>query len=276
MWRMILLAGASVAALASTAAEAASFNYTGSVQTYTVTQTGIYTLRAAGAQGGNMAGLGALVSGKLSLNSGTVLNILVGGQGGNGSPTDGGGGGGGGTFIYRDLATLLAVAGGGGGGSYGLGGFGGTTGAGGTGFGGTGGGYVGGGGGGGWNGAGSSGTICGGAGGLFTSISSGACGGGSGGFGGGGGGGGYSGGGGGGFSGGGGGAYAGGGGGGSFLAASATDAVLTAGANTGDGSASIDLFSVTGGVPEPSSWAMLITGFGGIGAMLRRRRLRTA
>ncbi|HZZ69148.1 MAG TPA: PEPxxWA-CTERM sorting domain-containing protein [Phenylobacterium sp.] len=28
----------------------------------------------------------------------------------------------------------------------------------------------------------------------------------------------------------------------------------------------------TGGVPEPASWALLITGFGGVGAMLRRGR----
>ncbi|HEX3885936.1 MAG TPA: PEPxxWA-CTERM sorting domain-containing protein [Phenylobacterium sp.] len=28
----------------------------------------------------------------------------------------------------------------------------------------------------------------------------------------------------------------------------------------------------TGGVPEPASWALLIAGFGGVGAMLRRRR----
>ena len=52
MWRMILLAGALVAVLASMAADAASFVFTGRVQTYTVTQTGIYVLSAAGAQGG--------------------------------------------------------------------------------------------------------------------------------------------------------------------------------------------------------------------------------
>jgi hypothetical protein len=30
----------------------------------------------------------------------------------------------------------------------------------------------------------------------------------------------------------------------------------------------------TGGVPEPATWAMLIAGFGGVGAMMRRRRSR--
>jgi hypothetical protein len=30
---------------------------------------------------------------------------------------------------------------------------------------------------------------------------------------------------------------------------------------------------VTGGVPEPASWALMILGFGGVGAVLRRRRI---
>jgi hypothetical protein len=266
MWKMLLLAGASAAALASTAAEAESFNFTGTVQNYLVTQTGIYMLTAAGAPGGGkgsvLGGYGATVSGKFSLTSGTLLNIIVGQRGQNVSPF--GGGGGGGTFIYGDLATAFAVAGGGGGaGSNGVAGLPGNSG-----------------------GSGGSGNSLGSA--LGGSGGSGGNGGGGGsgsnGFnyaGGGGGGGVYGGGGGGGFSGGGGGGGttaggSAGGGGGSFLSASATDAVLTAGVNTGNAYASIDLFSVTGGVPEPSSWAMLITGFGGIGAMLRRRRLRTA
>ena len=37
------------------------------------------------------------------------------------------------------------------------------------------------------------------------------------------------------------------------------------------GSTAVPLF-VTGGVPEPAAWAMMITGFGGVGAMMRRRR----
>jgi hypothetical protein len=35
---------------------------------------------------------------------------------------------------------------------------------------------------------------------------------------------------------------------------------------------SVTDMAVTGGVPEPATWAMLIAGFGGIGAMMRRRR----
>ena len=364
---MILLAGASVAVLASTAADAVTFTFTGSVQTFNVTQTGLYDLRALGGQGGNgpntqQGGAGAAVYGRFALNSGDVLSIVVGGKGGNSVLFAGGGGG---TFIYKDLATPLAIAGGGGGSSFKAmggraggtsytdfsppgngvfsgafdgcgysndatnsvsgGGGGGNTcvnddppffggrGGGSTGgqagtfspdgFGGEGGGSSsfdrtglndgeGGGGGGGFFGSGSDSKsgVAGGFGGPAGFL-----GGGNGGFGGGGGGGGiggYSGGagGGGGFSGGGGGAsgYAGGAG-GSFLAPIGSNFCVTGvgsyycgfdqdifGNSYGNGLATIDLFSATGAVPEPSTWAMLITGFGGIGAMLRRRRLRTA
>lgn len=301
-----------MAALASTAADATSFVYTGRVQTYMVTRSGLYLLRAAGAQGGNVVGgaaggAGAMVSGRLSLTNGTILNIVVGGQGGIGELHRAAGGGGGGSFIFRDLATPLAVAGGGGGASAGafphdsrkvggnglagtsggtslssnplVSGIGGADGAGGAyGF------YAaGGGGGGGFSGAGQDGFYGGGGGNGGNGGFGGGRGGGaeygweaggSGGFGGGGGGGISYGGGGGGFSGGGGGSFSGGGGGGSFLADAATGARLQSGVNRGDGFASIELF--TGGVPEPSSWLMLILGFGGIGAMLRRRRLRNA
>jgi hypothetical protein len=29
---------------------------------------------------------------------------------------------------------------------------------------------------------------------------------------------------------------------------------------------------ISGGVPEPASWALMIMGFGGVGALVRRRR----
>jgi hypothetical protein len=35
-------------------------------------------------------------------------------------------------------------------------------------------------------------------------------------------------------------------------------------------------FAVPGGVPEPATWAMMIMGFGGVGAMLRKRRSAVA
>ncbi len=37
-----------------------------------------------------------------------------------------------------------------------------------------------------------------------------------------------------------------------------------------------DVLSATGGVPEPGTWALMILGFGGAGAMLRRRRTALA
>lgn len=36
--------------------------------------------------------------------------------------------------------------------------------------------------------------------------------------------------------------------------------------------ATYTLFSPSGAVPEPATWAMMIVGFGGVGAMVRRRR----
>jgi hypothetical protein len=84
-----------------------------------------------------------------------------------------------------------------------------------------------------------------------------------------GGGGGGSGGGGSGFSGGGGGGDGGfGGGGGSYLSSLFNDQVLKAGKNRGDGSISIDLLKA---VPEPSTWAMMLMGFAGLGWLARTR-----
>jgi len=46
---------------------------------------------------------------------------------------------------------------------------------------------------------------------------------------------------------------------------------------SGSNSFEIDNLAVTGGVPEPASWALMIMGFGSAGVMLRRRRgLRVA
>ena len=70
----------------------------------------------------------------------------------------------------------------------------------------------------------------------------------------------------------------GGGGGGSFTWADATDitAVLNR-QSDGNGFASVDrVASPVGGVPEPSSWALLTGGFGMIGAAMRRRKTRLA
>ena len=34
----------------------------------------------------------------------------------------------------------------------------------------------------------------------------------------------------------------------------------------------VDRSDLTAGVPEPATWALMILGFGGVGALLRRRR----
>ena len=119
-----------------------TFNYTGHTVTYTVPETGLYDLTAAGAKGGNGAqtygafgisfgsssgGPGALIGGDLELTQGEVLTIAVGGVGANGpnEVTNGyygiktggpGGGGGGGSFVVGPGNTPLVIAGGGGGG----------------------------------------------------------------------------------------------------------------------------------------------------------------
>jgi PEP-CTERM motif len=66
----------------------------------------------------------------------------------------------------------------------------------------------------------------------------------------------------------------GGGGGGSFLARQAIDRLLLAGVNSGNGFVTIDTISPippVSSVPEPSTWAMLILGFAGVGFMAYRR-----
>jgi len=62
-----------------------------------------------------------------------------------------------------------------------------------------------------------------------------------------------------------------------FTAAAST-ANLTFSATLNDAyGPALDNVSISGGaVPEPASWAMMIAGFGGVGAMMRRRRAITA
>jgi Glycine rich protein/PEP-CTERM motif len=308
--RAFLLAGASALAILASAAEAnaETFVFTGGQQTFTASVSGEYAVELLGASGGNAAnfgssdgGLGAEVSGAVFLTAGEDLTLFVGGQGGSGTNA---GGGGGGSFVFLGTdvfngTDVLAVAGGGGGGGRSFGGaggpglagtsggsggrggtYGGPGGVGGTGGGGGGGGGLAGGGGGagvstglaGYGGNGAAGAF----GGKFPNAGAGSYddGGGGGGFGGGGGGG-TGGGGGGGFSGGGGG-YGGnfGGGGGSYLASLFKDQVLTAGVNRGDGSISIT--ALTPAVPEPSTWAMMLAGFAGLGWLAHTRRRKTS
>ncbi len=94
-------------------------NVSNGIQEWTVPSSGQWQIEVAGAQGGaggspTVGGSGAIVRGTLSLNSGDVLRILVGQQGG--TQPDGGGGGGG-SYVELQGGNLLMAAGGGGGGN---------------------------------------------------------------------------------------------------------------------------------------------------------------
>ena len=95
-------------------------NYTGVVETVTLSAAGSYVITADGGMGGaggggRLGGDGAQVSATFALTAGTMLEIVVGGAGAAGT----GGGGGGGSFVF-DLTTgtLLEAAGGGGGAGF--------------------------------------------------------------------------------------------------------------------------------------------------------------
>jgi hypothetical protein len=275
--RVLLLAGASaLAILASAEASAETFVFTGGVQSFTASVSGEYAVELLGASGGKTAvgvgGLGAEVSGDVFLSAGEGLTLFVGGQGGTGLDA---GGGGGGSFVF-DGATVLAVAGGGGGASLldgrpGLAGKSGGTGGGisggiggmdGTGGGGGSSSHSGGGGAGvkagsaGYGGDGVDAGTLGGYGGKFPDGGAGGEYGPAGGYGGGGG--------------------SGvsirglGGGGGSYLSKLFTDQYMKGGKNSGDGSISIAV------VPEPSTWAMMLMGFAGLGWVAHARRRKTS
>ena len=290
--KALLLAGASALAILACAAEAnaETFSVPG-MFSFTPMVSGEYSIEALGASGGDafdgVGGLGAQVSGDVFLNKGEDLTLVVGGQGLYAISGGAGGGGGGGSFIFQGSAVIAAGGGGGGAGvqmagGQGLTGSGGGAGGGAGGVGGVNGaggnaGAYGGGGGAGVNSAGGGGFLGGShwMGGRMGSDGGGGYGGGGAGANGGGGGGG-------GFSGGGGGGYVigggagSGGGGGSYLASLVTNPFLTAGVNSGDGSISIDLLKAA--VPEPSTWAMALAGFAGLGwlAHMRRRKFGRA
>ena len=95
------------------------------IQTWTVPETGQYTIKVYGASGGyggsttdnGGAGKGARMVGTFNLNQGDILNIIVGQEGiSNGHWA---GGGGGGSFVIRNGAPLIIAGGGGGGGKIG-------------------------------------------------------------------------------------------------------------------------------------------------------------
>jgi MYXO-CTERM domain-containing protein len=134
----LLLAATTALALAASPAAAITFNYTGSIVTWTVPADGTYDIVAIGAQGGAgitpigmqymtangvrtyttqvVGGRGAMIGVQFELTGGTVLQIAVGGMGQGASNANGsGGGGGGGSFVVAPGDTPLVIAGGGGG-----------------------------------------------------------------------------------------------------------------------------------------------------------------
>lgn len=102
----------------------------GGIQIWSVPVTGVYSVTAWGASGGNgtdnngragstHGGKGARIKGVFTLNAGEKLKILVGQQGlvQVGALRAVPGGGGGGTFAIKEDGTPLVIAGGGGGGA---------------------------------------------------------------------------------------------------------------------------------------------------------------
>jgi PEP-CTERM motif len=112
-----LMAGASLLAivLGSGDANAVVFGGPGG-DGYIIPSTGYYDFRVAGAQGGpsgHVGGLGAIVGGELFFDAGDTLRLIVGGGGYVGIPIEGyAGSGGGGSFVFGGSGLLFAAGGG--------------------------------------------------------------------------------------------------------------------------------------------------------------------
>lgn len=131
--RMVCFASTSLlvisASIATAAAAPITFGFTGGIVTYIVPATGLYGIVATGAQGGRSplgppgGGFAAQIGGDFLLSGGEVLQIAVGGAGGDGANYENSfshdGGGGGGSFVVRAGTIPLVIAGGGGGSAFG-------------------------------------------------------------------------------------------------------------------------------------------------------------
>lgn len=94
-----------------------------SLQLFTITEPGLYTITAGGAQGGRSplagtrpGGRGAKLTGTFRLSKGSTLALSAGCRGGSGKFA--GHGGSASWIVLRPKGVLLAVAGGGGGANY--------------------------------------------------------------------------------------------------------------------------------------------------------------
>lgn len=120
--RKLLLASAVLLAVTAPAVVASAapvtFGYTSGFQTYTVPTTGLYSILAFGAQGGNpggniadlsgyTGGLGAAISGDFALTSGEVLQVAVGGAPGGPVPRPAAAAAAGGVASWLHRATCL-------------------------------------------------------------------------------------------------------------------------------------------------------------------------
>jgi len=113
-----------------------NWSYTGSIQSYTIPETGSYEIDMGGGRGGRSAttdyapsgfntslwrGLGRVITVKYNFQQGEVIKYVVGNMANDatsGNGANGGGAGGGGSFLWLSTGNeLVAAAGGGGGGS---------------------------------------------------------------------------------------------------------------------------------------------------------------
>lgn len=115
-WIAAAVCGVLFGSLPATA-RADVFEYSGQIVTWTVPADGVYRITAMGGAGGTcyegVGGRGALIAADVSLTSGMVLSILVGGAAGD--HMFGCGSGGGGSFVVGPNNAPIVVAGGGGG-----------------------------------------------------------------------------------------------------------------------------------------------------------------
>lgn len=86
------------------------------IQEWTVPESGVYEIKAAGAQGGSNAAEGAIIRANIELEEGDTLQLLVGQKSGTAA-------GGGGSFVaqgseYQNADPLVVAGGGGGDGDY--------------------------------------------------------------------------------------------------------------------------------------------------------------
>jgi len=104
---------------ASWASSTSNLNVTSGIQSWTVPFSGTFRIIAKGASGGNgritNGGFGTQIQGDFNLVQGSIIKIVVGQQGQDGSYN---GGGGGGTYVMDNSNSALVIAGGGGGGGY--------------------------------------------------------------------------------------------------------------------------------------------------------------